>query len=286
MNSFFTNNLLRVVSIAGGLLLYVSCSSASASLENKASHNTYHKPLAPHSIAGMDIVLRIENTVTNFSGGVPNKGIAVISYKRDGTFAGEGFGDKHHQKYYGTYKYRRTGFNTAVETAIDVAVDNAPHITTFTFETPTSGKWVEDFASGLIIFSGSFTMVPTNLPEDKHLAPSTNPGYTALILDTATSNVLPDGVYPSKGLALQRYAEDGTFTIQGFGPGLLNSTGTYSFKKVSANTVVEEAIQVSDLFTLPYTMVYTFETPTSGVWYQNLGDGFLKFTGTFNVFAK
>ena len=89
-----------------------------------------------------------------------------------------------------------------------------------------------------------------------------------------------------KGLALQLYNQDGTFTIKGFGPKTLNSTGTYRYKKVSANTAEEEAIQITDLFTLPYTMVYTFETPTSGTWFQSLGNGFIKFHGTFDTFPN
>ena len=90
-------------------------------------------------------------------------------------------------------------------------------------------------------------------------------------------------VYPKKGIAIQTYAQDGTFLIKGYGPLTLDSHGTYNYKKISANTAVEESMQVSNLFTLPYTMVYTFETPTSGTWFQNLGNGFITFTGTFET---
>lgn len=275
----------RLTNLLAGCFLFASCSLAVAGSDiNSTSH--FGKPIAPSSIAGMDINLSIENTESALPNGYATQGVAVMHYKKDGTWTSEGTGGEYQSDYHGTYEYQRTSFNTGIEKSIDTSLSNAPYTTKFTFETPTTGKWVQNFANGLIIFSGSFSMIPSNLPSDKHLAPATNNGIVALIIKTATSARLPAGSYPTKGLAVQTYSDNGSLTIQGFGPGMLNSTGTFNYTKVSANTAVEEVTQVSPFFTLPYTMVYTFETPTSGKWVQNLGNGFLKFTGTFDTFPK
>jgi len=243
--------------------------------------------IAPKSLAGFDVNFIIEDTKTSLESGYPTQGIVVTHYKKDGSWTAEGAGDKNLQNYHGTYKYHRTSGNTATEEAIDISLQNTPLTTHYRFETPTSGKWIQSFNNDQIIFSGSFTLVPSNLPQEQHIAPTTIVGLNiALFIKDATSTTLPTNVYPKTGLALQTYSADGSFIIKGFGPKMLNSTGTYSFKKVSANTAVEEVIQVSDLFTLPYSMVYTFETPTSGKWFQNLGNGFIKFHGTFESFPN
>lgn len=271
-------------------LLLMACSIASAHDRDTEPSSEYKLPgfclesgAAPHSIAGLNINLQIENTVTQLASGYPTQGVVVMHYKSDGSWTAQGFGGENQQAYVGTYKYQRTGFNTAVEKSFDQTLQ-APYTTSFTFLTTTSGKWVQDFNNGQITFSGSFTTVPSNLPAEKHKAPESIAGQiVGLFIKSATSAVLPPDVYPKHGLAAQIYAGDGTMVIKGFGLNTLNSTGTYRYQKVSANTAVEETIQVSDLFTLPYTMVYTFDTPTSGTWYQNLGNGFIKFTGTFET---
>ena len=33
-------------------------------------------------------------------------------------------------------------------------------------------------------------------------------------------------------------------------------------------------------------MVHTFKTANSGVWYQNFGNGLIRFSGTFDTFAR
>lgn len=287
MAKFFANKYLNIMNLVGGCLFLVSCSVSNALPNNFKLTDVCPKAEAPQSIAGMDINLQIENTVSNLTNGFPTQGVAVMHYKKDGTWTAQGTGGENQQAYYGTYKYKRTSVNTAVEKAVDTSLQNAPYTTTYTFETPRSGKWVQDFANGMIIFSGSFTMVPSDLPIEQHLAPTTNAGLNvALIIKSATSETLPASVYATKGLVLQTYSLDGTLVFLGFGPRMLNSHGTYTFKKVSANTAVEETIQTSNLFTLPYTMVYTFQTPTSGTWFQNLGNGLLKFTGTFDTFPQ
>lgn len=285
--------LLHRLKIVLGSLLIIGCTGINASEHHHSEYLDKNKKncvsvTAPTTLLGMDVVLRIENAVTDYPSGFPFKGAVVKRFKRDGTFTAlatstqQGQAPDAPQTFYGTYKYQRTGFNTAIEKSIDVSVNNTPYTTKYTFDTATSGTWEEDFGNGQIIFSGSFTLEPSNIPAQKHLAPVTNAGLNVVLFITdATSATLPPDVYPKKGIALQTYAQDGSFLIKGYGPLTLDSHGTYSYKKISANTAVEEANQISPFFTQPYTMVYTFDTPNSGTWYQSLGNDWIKFSGTF-----
>jgi hypothetical protein len=281
-------HLLHHLKIVIGSLLILGCASINASPHHQDNKKNCVSALVPATLLDVNVVLRIENAVTNYPSGYPFKGVVVKRFKRDGTFTAQATSTQQGQAldvpqtFYGTYQYRRTGFNTAIEKSIDVSVNNTPYTTKYTFETATSGKWEENFGNGQIVFSGSFTLEPVNTPVQEHLAPTTNAGLNiVLLIDDATSTALPSGVYPKKGIAVQTYAQDGSFLIKGFGPLTLDSHGTYTYKKISANTAVEEANQISPFFTQPYTMVYTFDTPTSGTWYQSLGNDWIKFTGRF-----
>lgn len=267
----------------------VACGQASAKdrLDQMCDGNG-----APASIAGSDIILQIENTLTQYPSGYPFKGAVVMHYKHDGSFTADGTtvvrGDEasSEQQYFGNYKYQRTGFNTATEKAIDRSL-NAPYITKYTFETATSGKWQQDFDNGKILFNGSFSLVPSTLPQAKHLAPQTIAGLTiGLTWNSAVSTDLPVDAYPKRGLAVQTYKDDDTMLIKGYGAKTLDSHGLYHYKKISANVAIEDVTQINDIFTLRYTMVYIFETPNSGKWFQNLGDGLIKFSGTFATFQN
>jgi len=270
----------------------IACGQANAHNLTVLKDQSCNNKGAPLSIAGSDIILQIENAVTTFPSGYPYKGAVVMHYKKDGTFLADGnvvlrgaaaASDEH---YFGTYKYQRTGANTATEKALNQAL-NAPYTTKYTFETSTSGKWEQDFGNGKILFSGSFTIVPSNLSEEKHLAPQSISGLSvALTWDYAASTELPADAYPTRGLAVQTYSEDGTMVIKGYGARTLDSHGTYHYNKISANVAIENVTQINNIFTLPYTMVYVFETPVSGRWFQNLGDSLIKFSGTFETFKN
>jgi len=280
--------LLHRLKIVIGSLLIIGCTNINASPHHQDNKKDCVSAAAPATLLGVDVVLRIENAVTDYPSGYPFKGAVIKRFNRDGTFTAQatstqqGQAPDAPQTFYGTYKYQRTSFNTAIEKSIDASVNNTPYTTKYTFETATSGKWEENFGNGQIIFSGSFTLEPSNAPVQEHLAPTTNAGLNVvLFIKDATSATLPPDVYPKKGIALQTYAQDGSFLIKGYGPLTLDSHGTYNYKKISANTAVEEANQISPFFTQPYTMVYTFDTPTSGTWYQSLGNDWIKFTGTF-----
>ena len=292
MNRLLLAKTLVPLKIIFGILALVSFGVANASSDDHDFLKNCFDVKAPASLVGLDLVLQIENVKTTYPNGVPIKGAVVKRFKRDGTFTAQGTATMsgqvpaEQQAFYGTYKYQRTSVNTAVEKAIDVSVNNTPTTTKYTFETETSGKWEENFGNGQIKSSGSFTLTPSNLPLSQHLAPSTKAGTSVALIIKSTVSDLPPNLYPTAGLVLQTYAQDGTLVFKGFGPGSVNSTGTYKYTKISANTAVEEVTQVSEFFTFPYTMVYTFETPTSGKWFQNFGDGLIKFYGTFDIFPN
>ena len=284
-------NILYKLRLLAGCLFIMSCSAVSAHNDHDDKKNGFTVD-APTSLVGVDLVLQIEKAVTNFPSGYPYKGAVVKRYKRDGKFIAQGTGTMkgqvpdNQQAYYGTYKYRRTGANTAEEKSIDVSVNNTPFSVKYTFETSDSGKWEEDFGNGQLKLSGSFTLEPSNLPAEQHFAPSIKADTNVALIIKLTKSDLPPNVYPTAGLVLQTYAQDGTLVFKGFGPGTVNSTGTYKYTKISANTAVEEVNQISEFFTFPYTMVYTFETSSSGKWFQNFGDGLILFSGTFDVFPN
>jgi hypothetical protein len=284
-------NILGTFKLLAGILFIMGCASVSAHNDHDNKKNCFNVD-APASLVGVDMVLQIEKSVTQFSSGYPYKGAVVKHYKKDGKFIAQGTATMKgtvpdsQQAYYGSYKYQRTGANTAVEKLIDISVNNTPATIKYTFETTDSGKWEEDFGNGQLMLSGSFTLEASNLPVEQHLAPAGKADTNVALIIKATKSDLPANVYPTAGLVLQTYAQDGTLVFKGFGPGTVNSTGTYNYKKISANTAVEEVTQVSEYFTYPYTMVYTFETATSGKWFQNFGDGLILFSGTFDVFPN
>lgn len=285
------NTILRPLKWLTGALFIMSCVTVNAHTD-LADIKSCLGLDAPASLVGMDLVLQIEKSVSSFPSGYPYKGAVVKRFKKDGKFISQGTGTMQgqvpdsQQAFYGTYKYQRTGANTAIEKSVATSVNNTPFTVKYTFETSTSGKWEENFGNGQLMSSGSFTLVPSNLPVAQHLAPSAKADTNVALIIKSTKSDLPAGVYPAGGLVLQTYAQNGTLVFKGFGPGTVNSTGTYKYTKISANTAVEEVTQVSEFFTFPYTMVYTFETPTSGKWFQNFGDGLILFSGTFDVFPN
>lgn len=283
-------NIKTHLQTLGGCLLLAACSFTNA--HNDPSDLCLSPVKAPASLVGQDLVLQIERSASSYSSGYPYKGAVVKHYNRNGKFTAQGTGTMqpgtpdNQQFFAGGFKYQRTGVNTATEQGIDTTVNNTAFTVKYTFVTASSGTWEEDFDNGKLKLSGSFKLVPTNLPEEQHLAPSSIADNTVALIIKSTKSDLPANVYPTGGLAVQAYAIDGSMFIKGTGPRTLDSTGTYKYTKVAPNTAVEEVTQVSPLFTLPYTMVYNFDTPNSGTWFQNLGDGLILFWGTFDLFPS
>ena len=283
------NNFLHNLKLITGAFIIVMSTSVCAH-DNHDNKKDFCDINVPSNLIGLDMVLQIEKTKTNFSNGYPYKGAVVKRYHKNGKFTAQGTGTMQglvpdaQQFFQGTYKYQRTGFNTAVEKSVDTSVNNTAFTVKYTFDSETSGRWEENFGNGQLLISGSFTLEPNDLPTQQHLAPANKANTSAALIIKSTKSDLPSNLYPTAGLVLQTYAQDGTLVFKGFGPGTVDSTGTYKYTKISANTAVEEVTQVSEFFTFPYTMVYTFDTPSSGKWFQNFGDGLIIFEGTFDTF--
>ncbi|MBH9576992.1 hypothetical protein [Inhella proteolytica] len=235
--------------------------------------------------SGHELNLQIEAVEGPAAATQPRQGVIVRRYLSAQQWSATGVGGPNHQTSSGSYRLRPAGPQTVIEQSTDASGQLSQ--LRYQFETTHSGRWLWDLPNGQARLSGRFTRVASNAPADQQLAPVTIAGlHVPLIIKSASSTQLPAGSYPSAGLVLQSYAVDGTLVFQGFGPGNLNSKGTYRYRKVSANTAVEETVQTSDFFTLPYTMVYTFRTPNSGSWYQDFGNGLIRFNGTFDTFPR
>lgn len=240
--------------------------------------------LATSQLIGLDVNLQIEKATPAAS--LPNQGAIVKRYLAFGRWTSQGAGGTGHRPASGSYQLRHAGPSTLEERTVDDS-GYGQSTTRYSFEHPRGGTWVQSFNNGQQQLSGHFSTAPSQPSPAQKLAPASNAGlHVALIIKSAVAPMLPPGVYPSAGLVLQSYASDGTLSFQGFGPGTLNSKGTYIYKRLSANTAVEETIQTSDFFMEPYTMVYTFKTPNSGTWYQNFSNGLIRFSGTFDTFPR
>lgn len=286
MNIFQHNSFFRHLSfltvLSGGLLLTAHVTVLANAAETPAMSVT-----VPYSLAGMDASLQIEETVSSLTSGFPTQGVIVKHYQFNDGWHSEGAGGSGHRNASGSYAYHRTGVNSAMERSVDLSQNGTASSISYTFNTTKSGTWVQSLQNGKVTLRGSFTLSKGHAPAEQQFAPASNAGlHVALIIKSALSTALPAGSFPARGLVLQSYATDGTLTFQGFGPGNINSRGTYSYKKVSANTAVEETLQTSDFFSLSYTMVYTFTSPNTGVWYQNFNNGMIRFSGTFDTFPR
>jgi hypothetical protein len=113
------------------------------------------------------------------------------------------------------------------------------------------------------------------------VAPATSAGLDIVLTIERTESTLPGG-FPTMGAVRQSYGDDGTYTYEGHGgPNHLSGHGTYTYSRTGPNTASEDAVQYSELFTLPYHMEYTFLTSHSGTWKQHFAGGLIVFEGSF-----
>lgn len=285
MSRSFAWSALSCAGVFSALLTFSSCVALADNNEKGANWNASKILEVPNSLANRTLVYTIENAVANKPEGIPYQGAVVETYNADGSYKGQGYGTMqdvplNQQVFVGQYKYRRTGINTAEVRGFDTTSGKVPFVTTYKYETDSSGRFEQNWGNGTIVFSGQF-VVQNNA---RNLAPDTNAGsYTLLWIKAAESSTLPAGVYPNNALIMQTYNFDGTLAIKGYGHSTLDWTGTYKFTKIAPTVAIEEVVQTNSYFTLPYTMVYIYDTPDSGRWFQNLGNGWIKFSGTFGT---
>lgn len=274
---------MRISNLINPLTLFGVLISSLASAHQQP--NKCEDRLPPKTLSGYTLNYQILHSKTELADAA-YKGVIVSQYqnkqfKSQGTGTLDNNSDPTREYSEGRYSYDVVDCDKAIEKAILHTPQFSRRTTRLTFTSRQAGVWEQDYDNGSLVLSGKFSLVKSGATP---MAPDTNTGlHHALIIKSTLSDLPPDS-YPRAGLVVQTYQEDGTMTFVGTGPGTINSTGTYTFKKVSPNTAVEEAIQTSAFFTLPYTMVYTYETTSSGTWEQNFANGLIQFSGTFDSF--
>lgn len=248
-----------------------------------AAHNMQncrHRGATPFSLNGKSVVLTIESVMADVPENYPSQGVVVREYSR-GQVAVKTVGDNLALEGVGDYAYRVQRWNHALERGTSALFGNQAYRLKFHFNSAVGGEWEQVFDNGDSL-SGHFAIAKSDAVEP--FAPDSTAGKSmALVINRADSD-LPAGTHPTAGVVVQSYNDDGTYTGLGFGPATVDHWGTYSYTRVSANTAVEQVVQNTDFFSIPYTLVYSFDSSTSGTWYQNFGFGLIVFGGTFTLF--
>lgn len=272
-------------SLAFAALTFTS-TSAFAQQEDRTNYKaSWQHTLAPHSLTGKDMVLSVQSLEAAQPELYASQGVIIQQYTDSHRFSQYGVGDDKHQDGQGHYRFHRTGIATAIVKTFDEVTGNN-FVTRYRFESENFGRFQRESRDGLVKISGQFSLADSQLNASEHLAEASHDGLTVAVnITDGESTVVPKGYYPDRALVLQSYNADGTYSASGFGPAAIPHSGTYTYTKVSANVAVEQTIQVTDNFTLPFTMVYFYHTPTSGTWYQDFGHGTIKFSGVFSTYV-
>ncbi|SMF15931.1 hypothetical protein SAMN02745866_01051 [Alteromonadaceae bacterium Bs31] len=270
-----------LLSVACTLLLGTAVQSWAGSFffsEGKRCHST------PKQLINATLVLQIEAMESDNPELYPGKGAIVQFYQNRHSYSTASYTGAAAIEGKAAYTYRRLARTRALETAQDEHTGQA-YSTRYTFENASRGTWVRVYEDHNTTLSGRFSL---SSAETTGVAPGTHAGKTVVLsVLSASSDYLPEGQFPTPGSAIfQHYAADGSYQGIGHGPGTVDHNGTYSAIKIAPNTVLEETQQTipSINYTASYTMVYNYDTPYSGSWYQSFADGLIKFSGTFTVF--
>jgi hypothetical protein len=207
--------------------------------------------LAPASTAGLDIVLTIEHTESSLPGGFPTMGAVTQSYAADGTYMYAGFGGPNHLTGTGTYTYTKTGRDNATEDAVQYSdFFTLPYHMEYTFVTPTAGRWIQQFAGGLIVFEGSFATSPSRSNLD--WVPAKLAGTTFILSTVGEHGRLTISSITHKESTYRACAE-GSNKVD---------AGTYVAKKMAARSLVEETTGADGLV----VRSFTFTSRIGGYW--------------------
>lgn len=264
-----TGQGLRGISLAFALLVLSACASADSNRGHKLAK----------LFAGKQMVLIIERGESEASATFPSKGAIVQQYLSSTTYQSQAYGEAEafsSSGYYSLQKRRHQVKET-------LEVENGEQIKThYNFESFSSGTFVRSMHDGQTTLRGRFRI--NQVDEQNIVAPEHHHGITVALSIFDTESELPPEFYPRQGVVLQSYEADGSYEGKGFGPATIDHYGTYEYERIAPNIAVEKTVQIAETFTLPFTMVYVFDTPRSGSWYQDFGDGLIKFSGTFTTF--
>lgn len=255
-----------------------------------AGEYTQPKKVTPNGLDGKDAVLTVESVTAADPSLYPSKGVIVRRYTEgvvETQTVGAGLNLPESAVHHQDYRYKLKRRNRVVERGYSALFGGQGYTLSYIFSRRDTGTWTQTFQDGSVL-AGRFS-VSESLAEagdESILAPDVTAGYSAALAMHSGVSELPAGTHPTVAMVVQSYLGDGTYSAVGFGPGSVSHWGTYSYTRVSANVAVEEVIQNTEYFSLPYTLIYTFEDEVSGTWYQNFGDGLIIFSGEFTLFPS
>jgi hypothetical protein len=265
------------------IFIFISLFSYST-MANNHQHQLKKLTLAPSKLTQQTMVLQIEALTENFAGSSPDQGVIIQTYLNRKHYQTKGIGGLYHIQGKGKYSYHRTSPIRAIEKTEDT-LNNMSFTTKYFFKTKKTGSWIRTSADKSIKLSGHFMMSNTHTPDELILAEADHNGLTVAVnILKGESPYIPKEAFPSRALVLQSYQDNGDYSAIAFGPAAVPHSGTYQYDRVSADVAVEQTTQNMENLTATYTMVYHYQTPTSGTWYQNFGNGLIIFSGTFSTF--
>lgn len=271
------------------LVMLMSVFAHSDSLDSNQQHAHKAKKgfccvSAPNSLAGKKIVLQVESLQSDRAEMFLSKGAFVQTYTNHRLYHFTTYGQEISQTGEVNYKYSRMGLNEAVERSKDQ--QGVRMKTMYTFFSDHSGRWKRIYGDDLAVLEGNFIIED----EQENLISDSQENRTNVLnILHSNSAVVPKGGYPGEGaVVLQKYLANSQYEGVAFGPGTVAPKGIYETQKLSNNVVIELAVQtIEELnFVAPYVMVYFYDTPYSGTWYQNFADGLITFSGTFTSFQN
>lgn len=274
----YFNSAMRHISLMLSAFIWVGvCLSTcvSASDNGKAKERQSLKNV----FEGREFALQVEASSGTELDGLPNKGVYLVHFHDDNRYDSALIGNGAMVVSSGEFALKKLRGQVV---AYSYDASRAEEIEThYYFETPHSGIWQRTVIGQDAQLSGSFSAYAA---DDVDFTPDNHIGRTIALGVITSESDIPKEYYPSQGLIMQAYDGYGRYTALGFGPGAVDHSGTYTLTKVAKNIFVEETIQVMENLTAPYTLVYHYETPSSGRWFQNFGDGLILFSGSFTSF--
>ena len=239
---------------------------------------------APSDLNGMVIAFQIEKVsgVASELELVAKSGVIIQKYQKTNEIEYRGVGGANHQAGRGTFEYY---LKSPVQAELKIYQDDKSHnINYLQFTSARSGTWKRTTSTLDVEWEGHFFVADPNAGS---LVPQIRGGHTLSLTVLNTETNIPQGRYPGLGtVILQSYKKDGTYTAMGFGPGTVKHFGTWRRSVLSDFIELEETIQTIPAIDLkaPYIMILVYQTPYSGVWYQDFGSGMIRFSGTFSIF--
>lgn len=255
-----------------------STSLSSVGASSRDATSSVSIDVMPQTLANTVMHLSIDDVQSLAQTGThATSGTFIVRYGDNGTLVNEGI-SPWSPAYAATYQYSVTGDDMAQDEINRLGENNTTITTQYTFLTPNSGNWTQNYNDGEIIYEGSF-IVTTEAYTG--FAPDSLAGLSADIEFLTSESNEPAGSFPTEGIATHIYNSATTFRTDGSQINTSNTVGTYTAEKLSLNVIRDEGFNAT--FNDVYEIVYTFETLTSGTFTEDWGNGQILWTGVFNI---